>query len=105
MATLVTVSFSKTVQALEPLQEAAYRLIGVASCAITAEGEDFLCVLSPASGVEPDFARARFLNLVTDENIRSRVAVRTEKVRDVILSLAFGAIASGQTTPSPSSSD
>jgi His-Xaa-Ser system protein HxsD len=102
VAAPVTVSFNKSVQSLEPLQEAAYRLIGVASCAITTDGDDFLCVLSPAPGIDHEAARARFLDLLTDENIRARVAARTEKVRDVILSLAFGAIAAG---PSPSSGD
>jgi hypothetical protein len=37
--------------------------------------------------------RARFLDLVTDENLREKVAAETAGVRDVILALAFGALA------------
>ncbi len=38
---------------------------------------------SPAIG--DDHLRARFLDLVTDENMRERVAEKTDRVRDVIL--------------------
>jgi hypothetical protein len=34
-----------------------------------------------------------FLDLVTDENLREKIAAETAGVRDVILALAFGALA------------
>jgi len=43
-----------------------------------------------------DVLKERFLNLVTDENLRARVAEKTEGVRNVILALAFGALATNQ---------
>jgi His-Xaa-Ser system protein HxsD len=91
--TPVRVKFDRSIQALEPLQEAAYRLIGVASCQIESDGVKLVCVLTPAGGADAAAVRTRFLDLVIDENIRARVSSRTEKVRDVILSLAFGALA------------
>ena len=94
--TPVIARFDRSIQALEPLQEAAYRLIGTASCQINCEGQDLVCTLTPSEGVKPDAVHGRFLDLVTDENIRARIASRTEKVRDVILSLAFGALAAEQ---------
>jgi len=46
-----------------------------------------------AGGVDQEAIRARFLDLVTDENLREKVAAETVGVRDVILALAFGALA------------
>jgi hypothetical protein len=40
--------------------------------------------------------KERFLNLVADENLRTRVAEKTEGVRNVILALAFGSLAATQ---------
>jgi hypothetical protein len=37
--------------------------------------------------------RVHFLDLVTDENLREKIAAETNGVRDVILALAFGALA------------
>ena len=37
--------------------------------------------------------RERFLDLVIDENLRLRIAEKTESVRNVILALAFGSLA------------
>jgi His-Xaa-Ser system protein HxsD len=95
----ITVRFDRTIQALEPLQEAAYRLIGTASCHFVVEDQEFVCTLTPAGRAESSAIRSRFHDLVTDENIRARVASRTEKVRDLILSLAFGALAAPQSDP------
>jgi His-Xaa-Ser system protein HxsD len=43
-----------------------------------------------------DDLRESFLNLVVDENLRNRVAEKTEGVRNVILALAFGSLAADQ---------
>jgi hypothetical protein len=40
--------------------------------------------------------KERFLNLVADENLRARVAEKTEGVRNVILALAFASLAATQ---------
>ena len=43
--------------------------------------------------------RVHFLDLVTDENLRERIAAQTEGVRNVILSLAFGSLANSTKRP------
>jgi hypothetical protein len=45
------------------------------------------------SGKDSEALKIQFLDLVTDENLRERIAERTEGVRNVILSLAFGSLA------------
>ena len=80
-------------QSLGALQEAAYRFIGEASCQIEVEGERRMCRLTPKRAQTDEALRVRFLDLVTDENLREKIAAETAPVRDVILALAFGAIA------------
>ena len=79
---------------------AAYRLIGAATCRIDRVGDRYVCRLAPSANpqkgaaLNPDALKERFLNLVADENLRARVAEKTEGVRNVILALAFGSLAS-----------
>jgi His-Xaa-Ser system protein HxsD len=84
-------------QSIGALREAAYRLIGEASCLIDTVDARHVCRLTPkkalAGEVDQEAIRARFLDLVTDENLREKVAAETVGVRDVILALAFGALA------------
>jgi His-Xaa-Ser system protein HxsD len=84
-------------QSIGALREAAYRLIGEASCLIDTVDARHVCRLTPkkalAGDVDQEAIRARFLDLVTDENLREKVAAETVGVRDVILALAFGALA------------
>jgi His-Xaa-Ser system protein HxsD len=84
-------------QSIGALREAAYRLIGEASCLIDTVDARHVCRLTPkkalAGEVDQEAIRARFLNLVTDKNLREKVAAETVGVRDVILALAFGALA------------
>jgi His-Xaa-Ser system protein HxsD len=88
------------VQGLGALQAAAYRLIGTATCEIDQVADRFVCRLAPVNNpnkrTSPDWEalRIHFLDLVTDENLRERIAVRTDGVRNVIISLAFGSLAS-----------
>jgi His-Xaa-Ser system protein HxsD len=94
--TEIFVEFDRSTQSLEALREAAYRIIGDASCQIDAAGERYLCRLTPKArrGSIPEGGlRGHFLDLVTDENLREKVAAETNGVRDVILALAFGALA------------
>jgi His-Xaa-Ser system protein HxsD len=95
----VAVDFDSSVQSLSALDAAAYRLIGMATCQIDRTGDRYVCRLvctaNPAKGaaLSSDELKERFLNLVADENLRARVFERTEGVRNVVLALAFGALA------------
>ena len=97
----VVVEFSASVQSLGALQAAAYRLIGTATCHIEHVADWFVCRLTPVTNpkrsLSVDGLRAHFINLVTDENLREQIAARTDPVRNVILSLAFGALANSPT--------
>jgi His-Xaa-Ser system protein HxsD len=98
----VAVDFDSSVQSLAVLDAAAYRLIGTATCQIDRVGDRYVCRLVPTanpqkgSALSADDLKERFLNLVTDENLRTRVAEKTEGVRNVILALAFGSLAATQ---------
>jgi len=96
----VTVDFDSSVQSLGALEAAVYRLIGIATCQIERDADRFVCHLTsksasrtPLTGVE---LKERFLEIVCDENLRLRVAERTDGMRNVILALAFGSLASSQ---------
>ncbi|MGH7022219.1 MAG: hypothetical protein ACREEB_01365 [Caulobacteraceae bacterium] len=89
------VEFQKRDQSLAALREAAYRLIGDGSCQIESTDEGYVCRLAPsrsARGPQIDL-RGRFLDLVTDENLREQIAAKTDPTRNLILALAFGALA------------
>jgi len=90
----LVVDFSASTQSLGALQEAAYRLIGQAACQIDEANGRYMCSLSPTqTRLEGEELRAHFLNLVTDENLREKVNRETERLRDVIVALAFGSLA------------
>lgn len=96
MAERITVEFDGGVHSLDALKSAAYRLIDVASCQIDRSGDRFLCHLTPKDSgkIDGEALRMRFLDFVTDESLRARLADKVEPVRNLILSLAFGALAS-----------
>jgi His-Xaa-Ser system protein HxsD len=95
----VAVDFDSSVQGLGALDAAAYRLIGTATCRIDRVGDRYVCRLAPSTNpqkgaaLSPDDLEERFRNIVADENLRTRVAEKTEGVRNVILALAFGSLA------------
>jgi His-Xaa-Ser system protein HxsD len=95
----IAVDFDSSIQSLGALDAAAYRLIGTATCRIDRVGDRYVCRLTACgnprncAALNPDDLKERFLNLVTDENLRARVAEKTEGVRNVILALAFGSLA------------
>ncbi len=95
MPSEVLVEIGEDVCTLDILNSAAYRLIDVASCQIEKIGETFRCRLLPkgAIGLDNETLRLRFLDHVTDERLRERLAAKTDPVRNLILSLAFGALA------------
>jgi hypothetical protein len=59
------------------LKEAAYRLIGEASCLINTEGDRHICRLTPKGSQVDEAIRTRFLDLVTDENLREKISAQT----------------------------
>lgn len=100
----ILVEFDRSTQSIGALREAAYRIIRDASCQIDAVGDRYCCRLTPKEGPDRTKAerlREHFLDLVTDENLREKVAVETSGVRDVILALAFGALAATQEDAGP----
>ena len=89
--------FDRAIQSVGPLREAAYRLIGLASCILDAPGDRYVCRLQPteseaARELGEQGLRQRFIDLVTDENLREKVSAETAGIRDVVLALAFGAL-------------
>jgi His-Xaa-Ser system protein HxsD len=101
-ATELMVEFGAGAQSLGALQAAAYRLIGTATCQIDQVSDRLVCRITPVNNPtkkltsDSEALKTYFLDLVTDENLRERIAVRTEGVRNVILSLAFGSLANVQ---------
>jgi His-Xaa-Ser system protein HxsD len=93
MAGEIIVDFATATQPLSALNAAAYRLLGVATCQIDQSGARYLCHLHPTANIDHETLRARFLALVTDENVRENLRAKTEPVRNLILSLAFGSLA------------
>lgn len=93
MSAEVVVDFDAAVQSLAALNAAAYRLSGTAACHIDLADGWYVCRLNAASASDLDALRCRYLQLVTDENVRETLRSRTEPVRNLILSLAFGALA------------
>lgn len=89
----VVVEFSAAIQSLGALQEAAYRLIGTATCHIDEADGRWVCRLSPSQQSHGAELRSQFLTLVTDENLREKVHGETDRLRDVIVALAFGSLA------------
>jgi len=93
----IVVDFSASTQSLGALREAAYRVIGQAACHIDEADGRYVCRLSPSQPrLHGEELRSHFLNLVTDENLREKVSGETDRLRDVIVALAFGSLAQEQ---------
>lgn len=91
----VEIELDQAIYPLDCLNAAAYRLIGMASCKIEAREGVYVCQLHPSSpSLNEHSLKLQFMDLVTDERLRSRLTATTEPLRNLILSLAFGAIAS-----------
>ena len=98
MADEVVVELDRRVHSLDAVRAAAYRLIGRAACKIDATDDMLICRLAPVgdrngSPLDNETLRANFLELITDEILRESVSAKTEGVRNLILSLAFGSLA------------
>jgi His-Xaa-Ser system protein HxsD len=102
----IVVEFGSS-QSIGALREAAYRIITEASCLIDVIGDRHACRLIPkkalATEADEEAIRTRFLDLVTDENLREKVAAETGGIRDVIIALAFGALARERDGEGPTS--
>jgi His-Xaa-Ser system protein HxsD len=98
----IDVDFDAGIQKLSALQAAAYRLIGTATCQIDKIDGRFVCHLEVQERAQrsamgdANGLKARFLDFVTDENLRARVAEKTSGIRNVMLALAFGSLAADQ---------
>jgi His-Xaa-Ser system protein HxsD len=101
MAAEVRVDFDAATQSLSALNAAAYRLVGTATCQIDKKGDHYVCRLTPTGQLDSDSLRSRFVELVTDENVRENLNAKTEPVRNLILSLAFGSLASPSSQDTP----
>jgi len=93
----ILIEFDRAIQNIGPLREAAYRLIGLATCALETADNRYVCRLElndgpVARGLGEQGLRQRFVDLVTDENLREKVSTETANIRNVILALAFGAL-------------
>jgi His-Xaa-Ser system protein HxsD len=98
----IDVEFDAGIQSLDALEAAAYRLIGTATCQIEKKQQRFVCRLkgttSRSGVVDAEALRTKFVDFVTDENLRARIAKKTDGVRNVILALAFGSLAKSEET-------
>jgi len=89
----IVIEFDCAVQSISALRAAAYRLIGQATCEIQRVDSRWLCRLTATAKGHSDL-RSRFLDVVTDENLRETIAGKTEPTRNLIIALAFGHLAS-----------
>ena len=96
----IRLDFDCATQSLPALQAAAYRLIGTAHCDISVMDGRYHCCLNLIRSVGSETVRVHFLDCVTDENVRASLRERTDSIRNVILSLAFGSLAAAPRDPS-----
>ncbi|WP_223506689.1 His-Xaa-Ser system protein HxsD [Pseudomonas sp. GL-RE-29] len=92
MACSHTLVFDERLYDAQVLQKAAYRSINTLTVDITSEEGRFICVLSLNIGLdEPAFLSAiqEFKKDVLDYQLRHRLAVETQPIKNLILGLAF----------------
>ena len=84
--------FDERLYDAQVLQKAAYRSINVLTVDITLEGGQLVCALSSNIGVdEQSFLSAvqEFKKDALDYQLRHRLAVETQPIKNLILGLAF----------------
>ena len=92
MAFSHTLVFDERLYDAQVLQKAAYRSINILTVDITLDGGRLICALSSNIGVdEPSFVSAiqEFKKDVLDYQLRHRLAVETQPIKNLILGLAF----------------
>ena len=91
---VLCVEFDRKTYTLFSLQSSLYRMIGVCVGKIRETDKLYICDLSIIDkNISNDEAETMFLEYVSDESLRERLNIQTEPLRNVILSLAFGAMA------------
>jgi len=91
---VLCVEFDRKTYTLFSLQSSLYRMIGVCVGKIRETDKLYICDLSIIDkNISNDEAEIMFLEYVSDESLRERLNIQTEPLRNVILSLAFGAMA------------
>lgn len=89
--------FDAKVYSLNVLHSAAYRCMGEVSCNITSGEQHHICSLIPKSpNFDIQIIKGRFIDHANDEVLREKLNADTEHVRNLLLSLAFGALAQKQ---------
>jgi His-Xaa-Ser system protein HxsD len=89
----IVVEFDAATQSLDALTAAAYRFMRMAACRVGKDGAYYVCRLAPSGAHDVNEIKRQFIQLVTDENLREAMRGRTEPMRNLILSLAFGSLA------------
>jgi His-Xaa-Ser system protein HxsD len=97
MGANIDVQLDCDVYSLDVINSAAYRLIPEASCTIEKQPGCFICRLAlKDSNGDAEAVRRHFMDLLTDESLRERLDKQTHQMRNLIVSLAFGALAAQQ---------
>ena len=101
MASAIVLSFDRGAQPEAPLRAAADRMAGIAACQIDVHEGRWACTFNIEAQEAAQLAavRERFLAILNDENLREQIEQRTAPARDVIVALAFGALARAQESP------
>ena len=100
MAVEITVDFDASTQSLSAERCRISVGGGKHHCQIDKSGARYICRLTPTGQIDSEGLRLRYLELVTDENVREGLRAKTEPVRNLILALAFGSLATqSQDTP------
>ncbi|WP_341522550.1 His-Xaa-Ser system protein HxsD [Pseudomonas sp. G.S.17] len=84
--------FDERLYDAQVLQKAAYRSINALTVDITPNGGQFVCVLSSNTGVDEQsflLAVQEFKKDALDYQLRHRLAVETQPIKNLILGLAF----------------
>lgn len=92
MALSDTLVFDERLYDAQVLQKAAYRSINSLTVDFTSRGGQFICALSSNIGVdEPSFLTAvqEFKKDVLDYQLRHRLNIETQPIKNLILGLAF----------------
>lgn len=88
----VRVAFDSRVFALPVIKQAVYRFLKTFTADITQDGDEWVCLLTFADGVDPAQREAAERELraeVLDQDLRITISRETEAVRNAVLALAF----------------
>jgi His-Xaa-Ser system protein HxsD len=91
----IVLSFATEGQDEAPLRAAAYRMVGSATCEVDMLEGKWVCKLSGfGPGIQSaENVKQQFIAILNDENLREQIESRVAPMRNVIVALAFGALA------------